>query len=112
MIELVIKNFLNENFKNVKCFLELPENMPNEFVVFEKTSSSEKFGLYSSTFAFQSYSKSLYETAKLNKRIKKIIKKLVELDEIVSVSLNSNYNFTDSELKRYRYQSVFDIKHY
>ena len=37
---------------------------------------------------------------------------MINLDEIASVKLNSDYNFTDEETKQYRYQAVFDIKHY
>lgn len=32
--------------------------------------------------------------------------------KIGSVRLNSDYNFTDIEMKRYRYQAVFDIYYY
>jgi hypothetical protein len=37
---------------------------------------------------------------------------LVEEDDIVSVELNSDYNFTDTETSEYRYQAVYVITHY
>ena len=36
----------------------------------------------------------------------------IALEQIVSVSLNSDYNYTDTTTKEYRYQAVFDIVHY
>jgi hypothetical protein len=37
---------------------------------------------------------------------------LVGLEEVSKVSLNSEYNYTDTVEKKYRYQAVFDIVHY
>jgi hypothetical protein len=34
---------------------------------------------------------------------------LIERDEVTKVTLNSNYNFTDTTTKEYRYQAVFDL---
>lgn len=111
MIETTIKNYLDKNLK-VPVFLEVPEKMPGIFVVFEKTGSSRKNQLDSSVFAFQSYATNLFEAAKLNEKLKEVVLKMIELPEMANIKLNSDYNFTDTELKRYRYQAVFDIYHY
>lgn len=111
MIELVIKKFL-DNELDVSIFLERQDNLPKRYVFFEKTGSSKFNYLSSSTFAFQSYAESLYETVKLNDSVKAAVERLITLDEISKVTLNSDYNFTDTETKKYRYQAVFDIKHY
>ena len=68
--------------------------------------------LSSSTFAFQSYSNSMYGAAALNEVVKQAVDSLIEIDSIASVKLNSDYNFTDTTTKKYRYQAVYDIKHY
>lgn len=111
MIEIIIKKYLDEHL-TVSSFLEKVEDMPDSYVLFEKTGSSKFNYLSASTFAFQSYAPSMYEAAKLNEELKEIVEKLVILDEISGVSLNSDYNFTDTETKEYRYQAVFDINHY
>ena len=54
----------------------------------------------------------MYEAAALNELVKTAADSLVTLDEIASAKLNSDYNFTDTTTKRYRYQAVYDIKHY
>lgn len=111
MIEVIIKKYLDGHL-SVPSFLEYPNKKPKRFVVFEKTSSDKSNHLPSATFAFQSYAESMYESAKLNEEVKEVIENMIELDEIRSIKLNSDYNFTDATTKEYRYQAVFDIKYY
>lgn len=108
MIELIIKEYLDKNI-DVPVYLQEQEGMPESFILFEKTSSGQRDKINSATFAFQSYGKSMYEAAKLNDELKLIMFQMVELDEIGGVKLNSDYNFTDTTTKRYRYQAVFNI---
>jgi len=54
----------------------------------------------------------MYGAAALNELVKNAVDSLIELDEIASVKLNTDYNFTDTTTKKYRYQAVYDIKHY
>ena len=54
----------------------------------------------------------MFEAAKLNEKIKNLMYDLTTISEVSKVKLNSDYNFTDTETKRYRYQAIFDIYHY
>jgi hypothetical protein len=54
----------------------------------------------------------MFEAATLNEQVKQAVFDSVSLDEITAVSLNSDYNYTDTATKRYRYQAVFVITHY
>lgn len=111
MIEVTILNHLKSKLP-VPVYLESPENQPSKYVLFEKTGSARSNHLLASTFAFQSYAGSLYEAAYLNEQLKQAVDSLIELAEIGRVTLNSDYNFTDTTTKKYRYQAVFDITHY
>lgn len=111
MIELTILNHLKTKL-TVPVYLEEPETKPDRYVLFEKTSSGRSNKLSSSTFAFQSYAESLYQAVILNELVKTAVDGLITLDEIASVKLNSDYNFTDTQTKRYRYQAVYEISHY
>lgn len=111
MIELIIKQYLDSHL-DVPSFLERKSTMPAKFVLFEKTSGAKNNHLKSATFAFQSYAKSLYDAATLNEQVKEAVEQMIELPEISGVELNSDYNFTDTETKEYRYQAVFDINYY
>lgn len=111
MIEITVKNHF-DSVLSVPVYMEKPETAPVEYVLMEKTGSGRSNRLSSSTFAFQSYAASMYEAALLNELVKAAADNLVTLDKIASVRLNSDYNFTDTTTKQYRYQAVYDIKHY
>ncbi len=111
MIEIVVKKHLDGHL-DVPSFFEHQVEMPESYVVIERTGGKNRDGLKSSIFAFQSYADSLYEAAILNEKVKTAVEKLVLVDSISGVHLNSDYNFTDTEMKRYRYQAVYDINHY
>lgn len=111
MIEIIIKSFLDGQL-SVPVHLEKLDIEPARYVLFEKTGSGRKNHLNSSTFAFQSYAESMYQAALLNEEVKAAVDDLITLDEIGQVSLNSDYNFTDTTTKNYRYQAVYDITHY
>ena len=112
MIEKVILDYLSAELP-VTVFMERPDlSQHANFVLFEKTGSGRSNRLESSTFAFQSWADSLYQAAALNDEVKMAVDNLVTLDEIGSVRLNSDYNYTDTNTRKYRYQAVYDISHY
>lgn len=115
MIELTIKNYLSQELAEtgIGVGLELPPGKdPAKYVVIEKTGSSKPNRLPNATLAIQSFGPTLYEAALLNETIKTIMEGAVSLDDISKVSLNSDYNFTDPDTKRYRYQAIFNIWYY
>jgi len=111
MIELIILNYLKSKLSE-PVSLEKPSAQIGSYVVFEKTSSSKNNHLPSATFAFQSYADSLYNAVILNEKVKTAVENLIELNEVRGLTLNSDYNFTDTTTKHYRYQAVYDIRYY
>ncbi|MDY4397094.1 hypothetical protein [Ruthenibacterium lactatiformans] len=111
MIEKIILDHLAEKLA-VPIFMEVPEEAPASFVVLEKTSSSRKNCICTAMMAVQSYAGSLLEAAQLNDQVKQAMDSLPELADIGAARLNSDYNFTDTASKRYRYQAVYDVTHY
>lgn len=115
MIETVLFDFLTEKM-SVPVFFEVPKNPPSAMIILEKTGSTLNNHVSTSTFAVQSYGASLLEAAELNDLVKKTILDgvdgIITLDEVTKVELNSDYNFTDTTSKRYRYQAVIVIYHY
>lgn len=111
MIEIITLNYLNDKL-SVSVFTEKPLKPPKSYVLIEKVGSRETEHLPSATIAFQSYAESLYNAALLNKELKETMKNIIELDEIRGITLNSDYNFTDTRTKEYRYQAVYDVRYY
>lgn len=111
MIEIIVKNYLTK-LLDIPVVFEHQKNLPKRYIILEKIGGSKENFLNSSTIAIQSYAESLYEAAKLNEKVKQLMNDLIKVEEISKVKLNSDYNFTDTETKKYRYQAVFNINYY
>ena len=112
MIEQRLLEYLNSSLSPVPCYMEMPEDPTGQFVIIDKTGSSVTNRITKANFAIQSYADTLYEAAELNERVKEAMDSMLELDTISKVELNSDYNFTDTDLKAYRYQAVFVLTYY
>ena len=51
----------------------------------------------------------MLRAAEMNDQIKEAMEQLPEVNEVSACRLNSDYNFTNTAKKKYRYQAVFDI---
>ena len=83
-----------------------------KYILLEKTGGSEVDHIKHATLAVQSFSDTLYSTAKLNEEMKEAMKRITERDGVCMCELNSDYNYTDTKRKKYRYQAVFNIAYY
>lgn len=117
MIEKTILDFLTQKLTaqsgSTPVYMEVPKNAPSSFVLIEKTGGGEKEGIYTATVAIQSYGSTLYNAASVNETVKGYMEGIA--DELTGVSacrLNSDYNFTDPNTKRYRYQAVFNLVYF
>lgn len=111
MIEETVRAFLAGRLE-VPVWLELPPRPPGAFVLVEKTGGFVENGLRHATLAVQAYGPRLLDAAQLDQAVVAQMEDLALCDDICRVELNSDYNFTDTENKRYRYQAVFDITYY
>lgn len=114
MIELTVLNYL-------KTALDVPVSMEKpttgtEYVLIEKTSGARENFINEATFAIKSISNSLYDAASLNEEVKKAMigdgstsYGIIENTEISKCTLNTDYNYTDTTTKSYRYQAIFDL---
>lgn len=114
MIEKIIHDYLNGREDiSVPVYTEMPKNYPGKCYLIEKTGDSRRDYINKATIAVKSYGASLYEAMSLNEEIKNImLDGLISIDDIAGVKLNSDYNFTDTTTKRYRYQAVFVVTYY
>lgn len=113
MIEKIVLDYLEEKLSVPVVLENITED---EYVVIEKTGSGIDTYINNATLTIQSYSTSMYKAALLNDKVKEAMQGdgvttygIIELNEICDCSLNSDYNFTDTTTKKYRYQAVFDI---
>lgn len=107
IIEEVVLNYLREEL-DVPVAMQEPDN-ESRYVLIEKTGSSRENHINSATLAIKSHADSLYEAAILNELVKLAMDNIVSLNEISSSKLNTDYNFTDTTKKKYRYQAVYHL---
>lgn len=112
MIEKVVLDYLTTKLTPTPVYVEIPKDTPVKFVLIQKTGSSRSNLLESATIAVQSYDSSLYNASVLNEAVKEAMYELPSVKEVSKCDLNSDYEYTDTVSKRYRYQAVFDIVHY
>ena len=115
MIETIVRDFL-ESKLSVPVLMEVPKNTTSQFVIIEKTGGAQKNFISSAIITIQSYGASKLEAAELNEEVKGWMLDgmdgIISVDDVASVNLNSDYDFTDTSTKRYRYQAVYEITHY
>lgn len=109
-LEETIIDYLNTNLTGVTAYGQVPTPKPNKFVTVERLGSQTQNKIIQARLAVQSWAlNSLYDAADLNETVKGILDNAITLDSIMKCKLDTDYNFTDTEEKHYRYQAVFLI---
>ena len=111
MIEEKVINWLSD-LLDVPVSAEEPEQKPEQYVVVTKTGSGGDERVRTATLAVQSYAPTLYQAAVLNGMVISAMERIIERDDVARCRRNSDYNYTDTKKKKYRYQAVFDITYY
>lgn len=108
MIEEIVIKYLEDKL-NLPVFGEEQTDEIEKYVVIEQTGGNEENFICYATIAIQSYADTKYNASKLNESVKNAMRNIVELNSVSKCSLNSDYNFTDTTKKKYRYQAVYDL---
>lgn len=111
MIEKIVLDYLSEAL-DYPVYMEEPNNKPERYYLIEKTGGGKRNQICTATIAVQSIAERLVYAAQMNETLKTAMEGIIILDDIGSCRLNSDYNFTDTTTKRYRYQAVYDFVHY
>ena len=82
------------------------------YVLIDQTGSTNRNHITTTTIAVQSYGASLEDAIRLNETVKNVMMDFVNEDEVSGVKLDTEYNFTNTATKQYRWQAVFEITHY
>ena len=98
----------------VPVYAEVPDGAApgDAFAVVEKTGGRARDQIHEATFAVQSYGATLRDCAALSRRARRAMETLPERDEIGACRFETEYNWTDTAARRYRYQAVFHLTYY
>lgn len=105
MIEIKIRKYLEDKLK-VPVYMEHRDKEKGSYIIMEKLGGTMRDQIYRSSYAFQSYGDRMLDALKLNDRL---VQAMLNYPDCGASKLDSNYNFTDTSTKKYRYQAVFDI---
>lgn len=110
MITKDLLDYLGEEL-SIGVYMEAPEDF-TDYVLIEQTGSARTNHIITTTVAIQSYGPSLYEAMVLNERVKVAMEGFTGLANVANVELQTDYNFTNTATKQYRWQAVYSITHY
>lgn len=111
MIEKTVLDYLSGKL-TVPVYMEVPEDVPASYVVIEKTGGGMENQIWRATLEIKSYAWTLYDAAVLNADVIYNMLHITDAENVSRCSLNSDYNFTDTRTKEYRYQAVFDLVYF
>ena len=113
MIEVVIMTALKAA-TDVNSYMEIPEEPEDSYTVIQRTGGEQRGAeRRTAVIAVQSYAQTLLDAAILNEKVLNAMQERQYQDnEITICQLNSNYNYSDPENRRYRYQAVFDLVYF
>lgn len=110
MIETLLINYLDSNL-DVFVGMESPAQTA-DYVIIDQTGSSFSNRIKTTTFAIQSYGATLYDAMVLNDSVHEAMDRFTEHPSVAGVHLETDYNFTNTVTKQYRWQAVYQITHY
>jgi len=110
MIAKTLIDFLSDEL-DVFVGMESPAQTA-DYVIIDQTGSSFSNRIKTTTFAIQSYGATLYDAMVLNDSVHEAMDRFTEHPSVAGVHLETDYNFTDTATKQYRWQAVYQITHY
>lgn len=110
---MIIKDLLDflTDRMSVGIYTEQPEEL-TDYVLLDQTGTSNQNHIITTTIAIQSYGSTLYNAMVLNEQIKTAMEDFWEEPQVTRVELDTDYNFTNTATKQYRWQAVYLISHY
>lgn len=110
-IEPIIIDYLKTELQTQSVYGEVQANPEEVYFVIDKTGSDIENMITTSTVAIQSYAQSKAQASDYNEKVKEAMDKIIRLPVIDDCQLMSDYNFTNTAKKEYRYQAVFLVTH-
>lgn len=113
MVENIIISYLN-NHEDIAfpVYGDIPRNLRDGdfcYYLVEKTGSGNRNHIHTAQVVVQSYGTSKAQTAGMSENMIGVMLGITSLPAVSACHLNSDYDFTDTAKRRYRYQAVFDI---
>lgn len=107
LIEQTVKSYLDETLER-NVYLEMPNNMPNVFVVFHIVDRGKVDQINAATLEFYSYAPSKYEAAMLDETLREVMDEIAAYRDVSCRFGGGNDDF-DMQYKKYRYRCYYNL---
>ena len=110
LIEEKIRDYLVGAFQedNIPVVLEIPEVIPDTFVLFQTVDRGRENRINAVTLEFRSYAPSKYEAAELDEMVRDAMDDLHATSDI-TCQLGGGNDAPDTTLKKYRYRCYYNL---
>lgn len=111
--EALISYLISRNIDDVNenIYAMTPKQpLPDNYIVIDKTGSQTRDQVTTATVAIQSIAtESLLKAARINEAVVSAMSEFPGYGNVFGVHLQTDYNFTNSLTKQYRFQAVYEI---
>lgn len=108
MVEKDIRDGLVDRL-DVPVYTELPDTLPASYVHLVRSGHYIENYVHHATITMWSVAESLYEAAVLDETVQEAMEDMYSSDVVSGLSLENNYNDTDSVTREYKYRSEYLI---
>ena len=112
MIEVAIREYLENNLVNIPVVMEYPKNPAKKFILLQLADGGQVNHIDAATFFVTVYADSLYEAAELKDKVKSFLLDATSLSGITKASLGQEQADTDSANHVYKYNLTFNFYYY
>ena len=112
MIEVVLREYLDENLKTIPVLFEKPKVKPDKYVLIHGIDSGVINHIQADTFSFTSIAPTYYEAKVLSDQVKKLLFDSIQLPTISSAKLGGQNGSANAIEAAYEYELIFNFYHY
>jgi hypothetical protein len=112
VIEVALRNYLEEELEDVPVVMERPKNPPEKYVLLRLTDGGMINHVDAATFFVDVFAKDLYSAAVLRDRVKDLMFNAITLDGISHASMGGERANTDSANHTYVYELTYNFYFY
>ena len=112
MIEVTLREYLDENLKTIPVLFEKPKNKPDKYVLIHGIDSGVINHIQADTFSFTSIAPSYYEAKVLSDQVKALLFDSIKLPTISSARLGGQNGSANAVEAAYEYELIFNFYHY
>ena len=112
MIEVTLREYLEDNLNKVPVLMEFPKNPPDKFIVLQLADGGQINHIDAATFFVTIYANTLYKAAEIKEKVKTILLNAIEISGVSRSMLGQENAGNDSANHLYTYNLTFNFYYY